>query len=202
MHFRDRNTFPAKLKHSIFTELTMESNPSESLPNDLDILKAADESYAAWNLYNGLQNSIQFADTKINLLFVLAGLILTIVATSGQDFQTESIVFKILFISFLVTMVPFMYFSIRTVAAHTEHKPDVKSTKNYFFGEIISMEASRYINNFKTNPRQFHYDELLLQIHNLSHIAKKKFFNYGKALILLEWLIIELLLLLAAKAIF
>ena len=31
-------------------------------------------------------------------------------------------------------MVPFMYYSIRTVAAHVEHKPDEKSNKNYFFG--------------------------------------------------------------------
>jgi hypothetical protein len=181
----------------------MEGEPNtDPLPKEQDIFKAFDESYAAWNLYTNLQNNIQFADTKINLLFVLAGLILSIVATSGQDFQTESIWFKIMFMAFLVTMVPFMYFSIRTVAAHVEHKPDVKSDKNYFFGEIISMQASSYINNFKNNSRTIHYDELLLQIHNLSHIARKKFYNYGKALTYLGYLIAELLLLLALKAIF
>lgn len=181
----------------------MEGEPNtDTVPKEQDIFKAFDESYAAWNLYNNLQNNIQFADTKINLLFVLAGLILSIVASSASDFKTESIAFKIMFIVFLVTMVPFMYYSIRTVAAHVEHKPDVKSNKNYFFGEIISMEASSYIQNFKLNSRKIHYDELLLQIHNLSHIAKKKFYNYGKALYLLGYLIIELLILLGVKAIF
>lgn len=181
----------------------MEGEPNtDPLPKEQDIFKAFDESYAAWNLYNSLQNSIQFADTKINLLFVLAGLILSIVASSATDFKTESIAFQIMFIAFLVTMVPFMYYSIRTVAAHVEHKPDVKSNKNYFFGEIISMEASNYIQNFKHNSRKIHYDELLLQIHNLSHIAKKKFYNYGKALYLLGYLIVELLILLGVKAIF
>ena len=91
---------------------------------------------------------------------------------------------------------------IRTVAAHTQHKPDVKSSKNYFFGEIISMQASSYIKNFKQNTRHMHYDELLLQIHNLRHIARKKFYNYGRALYVLGYLIIELLILLALKAVF
>lgn len=174
----------------------------EQLPEEQDIFKAGEESFAAWNLYNSLQSNIQFADTKINILFVLAGLILSIIATSADDFKTESVAFKVIFIVFLITMVPFMYYSIRTVAAHTEHKPDVKSSKNYFFGEIISMEASAYINNFKMSPRKVHYDELLLQIHNLSHIAMKKFYNYGKALNVLGYLIVELLILLAIKAIF
>jgi Family of unknown function (DUF5706) len=181
----------------------MESQPGEEqIPKEQDIFKAFDESYAAWNLYTNLQSSIQFADTKINILFVLAGLILSIIATSANDFKTESIAFKIMFLVFLITMVPFMYYSIRTVAAHTEHKPDVKSSKNYFFGEIISMQASAYIKNFKANTRQMHYDELLLQIHNLSHIARKKFYNYGRALNVLGYLIVELLILLALKAIF
>lgn len=177
-------------------------NPYYPLSKEQSILGAKDESFVAWSLYLNLQNSIQFADTKINLLFVLAGLILSIIATSADDFKTESLAFKIMFIVFLISMIPFMYYSIRTVAAHTQHKPDVKSSKNYFFGEIISMSASNYIQNFRQNNRQVHYDELLLQIHNLSHIARKKFYNYGKALNVLGYLIIELLILLALKAIF
>jgi hypothetical protein len=88
------------------------------------------------------------------------------------------------------------------VAAHTKHKPDVKTKKIYFFGDILSMTASQYITSFKEIPRNEHYDELLLQIHNLSHIAKKKFSNYGKALYMLSVMMGLLLLLLVIQAFF
>lgn len=159
-----------------------------------------DESFVPWTLYANIQNSIQFADNKINLLFVIAGIILSIVLGNVEDFKGQHWSFKLVFISILVMIVPFMYYCIRTVAAYTKHKPDVKSNKLYFFGEILSMQASQYIEQFKSQPRKVHYDEVLLQIHNLSHIAKKKFENYAKALYLLCIMICQLLVLLVIKA--
>lgn len=164
------------------------------------IFGAADESFVPWNVYMTLQSSIQFADYKINLLFVIAGIILSIVISNTEDFSQENIYYKICFILFLIVMVPFLYFSILTVAAHTKSKPDVKSKKLYFFGEIASMPTSEYIQVFRASTRKEHYDELLLQIHNLSQIAKAKFKNYGKALYLLSIMIGLLLIMLGTKA--
>lgn len=169
-------------------------------PTDRNILSAYDESFVPWAVYANLQSSIQFADNKVNLLFVIAGIILSIVIDSIGEFASESLVFKIVFVLLLMTMIPFLYYSIRTVAAHIKYKADVKTKKLYFFGDILGMTASQYIKTFKDHSRSEHYDELLLQIHNLSHIAKKKFENYGKALYMLSAMMMLLLVLLVAKA--
>ncbi|MBK6391090.1 MAG: hypothetical protein KA109_12245 [Saprospiraceae bacterium] len=164
------------------------------------ILGSCDESFVPWNVYMTLQSSIQFADYKINLLFVIAGLILSIVIESTDDFKAESLAFKICFVVFMLCMIPFIYYSVKTVAAHVKSKPDVQSKKLYFFGEIASMPTSAYIKLFRESPRAVHYDELLLQIHNLSSITKQKFFYYGKALYLLCVMIGLLLVMLFLKA--
>ncbi|HNR08270.1 MAG TPA: DUF5706 domain-containing protein [Saprospiraceae bacterium] len=169
-------------------------------PEDTNILTAYDESFVPWAIYGNLQSSIQFADNKINLLFVIAGIILSIVLESIGDFSEESLVFKIVFVLLLLIMIPFLYYSIRTVAAHTIHRPDVQTRKLYFFGDILRMPASQFIEHFKSNTRTEHYDELLLQVHNLSHIAKKKFENYSKALYLLSIMMGLLIVLLVSKA--
>lgn len=165
------------------------------------ILGSADESFVPWNVYQTLQSSIQFADYKINLLFVIAGIILSIVIDGSSDFQHESLTYKITFTLFMLIMVPFIYYSIRTVAAHTTSKPDVKTKKLYFFGDIVTMPTSEYIRVFRSTNRTEHYDELLLQIHNLSHIARSKFYNYGRALYLLCILMALMIIMLTSKAI-
>jgi hypothetical protein len=169
---------------------------------DTRILTAYDESFVPWTVYANLQSSIQFADNKINLLFVIAGILFSIIIGEAGEFKNiQNIPYRICFIGFLVSMVFFMYYSIRTVAAHTKHKPDVQSQKVYFFADILTMQASQYINRFKKIPREEHYDELLLQIHNLSHIAKNKFANYTKALYVLCVMIILVMGLLVIKTI-
>lgn len=155
------------------------------LPLADSIMGAADESFVPWNVYMTLQSSIQFADYKINLLFVIAGVILSMVIDSAEHFKDEHLGYKLCFIAFMIATIPFIYYSVLTIAAQVSSKPDVKSRKLYFFGEISSMPTSEYIHRFRSTPRKDHYDELLLQIHNLSHIAKQKFKNYGKALYLL-----------------
>lgn len=72
---------------------------------------------------------------------------------------------------------------------------------NCIFGDILTMQASQYIERFKMEAKREHYDELLLQIHNLSHIAKRKFENYTKALYLLCVLICLLMVLIMLKAV-
>ncbi|MEP7267814.1 MAG: Pycsar system effector family protein [Saprospiraceae bacterium] len=166
-----------------------------------DVLTAYDESFVPWSVYMNLQNSIQFADNKINLLFVIAGIIFSIVIGEADTFKDQNIVYQVVFILFLIAMLPFMYFSIRTVAAHTKHKPDVATRKIYFFGDILTMQASQYIERFKSYPKYEHYDELLLQIHNLSFIAKSKFSNYTRALYVLCVMIVLVMLLLVLKVI-
>lgn len=177
-----------------------ENNPYYPFTKEESILGAADESYSAWNLYLSLQSSIQFADYKINLLFVIAGINLTIVIGSTQNFKTESILYQIFFILFLVVTIPFIYYSVKTIAAQTFSKPDVKSKKLYFFGEISSMPTSVYIKTFRSATRREHYDELLLQIHNLSNITREKFRTYGKALYLLRIMMALLVIILIVKA--
>ncbi len=170
-------------------------------PGDTNVLTAYDESFIPWTVYANLQASIQFADNKINLLFVIAGIVFSIIIGEAEHFKDQNMVFKTIFIMFLMAMVPFMYYSIRTVAAQVKHKPDVASRKIYFFGDILSMKASQFIDRFKSFPRADHYDELLLQIHNLSHITEKKFSNYTKALYVLCVMIIQVMLLLIVKVI-
>jgi hypothetical protein len=174
----------------------------EPLSHAESIFGAADESFVPWNIYMTLQSSIQFADYKINLLFVIAGLILSIVMDGTSDFANESLLFKITFLLFMIVMVPFIYYSVLTVAAHTKSRPDVVSKKIYFFGDISRMATSEYIKTFRALTRQEHYDELLLQIHNLSHIAKSKFYNYGKALYLLCVLMGLMIIMFSAKVFF
>ncbi|MEP7267813.1 MAG: Pycsar system effector family protein [Saprospiraceae bacterium] len=189
-------------EQKISTLIEGDHNPDTYYPYDehLSILGSCDEAFVPWNVYMTLQSSIQFADYKINLLFVIAGLILSIVIDSTNDFSSEPTTYKICFVLFMLVMLPFLYYSILTVAAHTKSKPDVKSRKLYFFGEISSMRTSEYIKLFRYSTRAEHYDELLLQVHNLSQIAKMKFKNYGKALYLLCILMGILLIMLSIKA--
>jgi hypothetical protein len=175
-------------------------SPYYPLAKEDSILGAADESFVAWNLYITLQNSIQFADYKINLLFFIAGLILSMVINSTSDFLAEPLIFQICYIIFLVVTVPFVYYSIKTIAAQTFSKPDVKSKKLYFFIEIASMPTSEYIKRFRSYTRKEHYDELLLQIHNLSKIARGKFQTYSNALYLLCIMMAMLVVMLVIKA--
>jgi hypothetical protein len=183
------------------TGITDQNNPYYPLTRDESILGAADESYSAWNLYLSLQSSIQFADYKINLLFVIAGINLSVVIGSTKDLLSESWVFQVFYYAFLAVTFPFIYYSIKTIAAQTFSKPDVKSKKLYFFGEIASMPTSEYIKLFRSSNRKEHYDELLLQIHNLSNITLQKFKNYGKALYLLRIMMAILIIMLIIKAI-
>ncbi len=169
------------------------------LSREESIMGSADESFVPWNVYMTLQSSIQFADYKINLLFVIAGIILSIVIKDSSDLSHEPLAYKIAFILFMLVMVPFIYYCVRTVAAHVTSKPDVPTKKLYFFGDIASMPTSEYIRKFRTCNRTDHYDELLLQIHNLSHIAKLKFYNYGKALYLLCILMILMVIMIVIQ---
>jgi len=123
----------------------MKSEKPNINPEDKSILTAYDESFVPWAVYSNLQSSIQFADNKINLLFVIAGIILSIVIKSIDDFSQESLAFKIVFVLLMLSMIPFLYYSIRTVAAHTKYKADVRTKKLYFFGDILGMTASQYI---------------------------------------------------------
>lgn len=166
------------------------------------ILGSEDEATAAWNFYLSLQSSIQFADYKINLLFFIAGLILSIAIDSTHDLLAEPLAFQICYIVFLVVTVPFVYYSIKTIAAQTISKPDVKSKKLYFFIEIASLPTSEYIKRFRSYNRKDHYDELLLQIHNLSKIAREKFKNYNYALYLLCIMMAMMVMILLIKAFF
>ncbi len=171
------------------------------LPKEESVLGASDEAFAPWMIYNTLQSSIQFADFKINLLFVIGGIMLSMVISSASNFSNEHLLFKVCFGLFIIFMLPFLYYSVKTIAAHTKGKPDVKSRKLYFFGEIASMPTSEYIKLFRSTNRQEHYDELLLQIHNLSHITKEKFYNYGKALYLLCVLMVIMIVMLTIKTV-
>ena len=92
--------------------------------NDRNILSAYDESYVPWTVYANLQSSIQFADNKINLLFVIAGIILSIEISSIDDFSKESLAYKIVFVLLLLTMIPFLYFSIK----QWRHTPNTNPT--------------------------------------------------------------------------
>lgn len=175
------------------------NNAYYPLSHGESIFGSQDESFVPWNVYLTLQSSIQFADYKINLLFVIAGIILTIVIDDSSDLAHEPLMYKITFILFMLVMIPFIYYCVRTVAAHVTSKPDVPTKKLYFFGDIASMPTSEYIRRFRAYNRAEHYDELLLQIHNLSHIAKLKFYNYGKALYLLCVLMILLVIMLVIQ---
>lgn len=175
------------------------NNAYYPLSHGESIFGSQDESFVPWNVYLTLQSSIQFADYKINLLFVIAGIILTIVIDDSSDLAHEPLMYKITFILFMLVMIPFIYYCVRTVAAHVTSKPDVPTKKLYFFGDIASMPTSEYIRRFRSYNRAEHYDELLLQIHNLSHIAKLKFYNYGKALYLLCVLMILLVIMLVIQ---
>ena len=132
-------------------------------------------------------------------LRVIAGIILSIVIKDSSDLSHEPLAYKIAFVLFMLVMVPFIYYCVRTVAAHVTSKPDVPTKKLYFFGDIASMPTSEYIRKFRTCNRTDHYDELLLQIHNLSHIAKLKFYNYGKALYLLCILMILMVIMIVIQ---
>jgi hypothetical protein len=119
---------------------------------------------------------------------------------STTDFLSEPLVFQICYIVFLLVTLPFVYYCIKTIAAQTFSKPDVKSKKLYFFGEISSMPTSEYIRTFRSATHKEHYDELLLQIHNLSIITREKFRTYGKAIYLLRIMMALLVIILILKA--
>ena len=67
-------------------------------PRDPNILYAYDESFVPWSIYMNLQSSIQFADNKVNLLFVIAGIIFSIVMADADTFKEESLPYKIVFV--------------------------------------------------------------------------------------------------------
>ena len=63
------------------------------------------------------------------------------------------------------------------------------------------MPTSEYIKLFRSTNRQEHYDELLLQIHNLNHITKRSFIIMEKALYLLCVLMVIMIVMLTIKTV-
>ena len=102
-------------------------DPIKPIEHHEHILTAHDESFVPWTMYGNVQSSIRFADNKINLLFVIAGIIFSLVISGVQNFKEGGALYKIVIIASLLSMVIFMYYSVRTVAATMKHLPDVKS---------------------------------------------------------------------------
>lgn len=136
----------------------------------------------AWRLYNSLQEMIRFADYKVYLLYMIAGLILTVVFRDFKDIISQGSVFKFLFGLLIMAALALVYFTMYTVMPRIVRQPNVASKQLIYFNDISQKEAKEYIDSFLTPPTYEITEDVLLQVTVLSKIIQNKFDYLRKAM--------------------
>jgi hypothetical protein len=136
----------------------------------------------AWRLYNSLQEMIRFADYKVYLLYMIAGLVLTVVFRDFKDIISSGMVFKYLFGVLIIAALGLVYFTIHTVMPRIQSHPNVESKQLIYFNDIASKDDDLYISSFLTPPTSEITEDVLLQVTVLSRILKQKFEYLRKAM--------------------
>ncbi|MEP7267133.1 MAG: Pycsar system effector family protein [Saprospiraceae bacterium] len=137
----------------------------------------------AWRLYNSLQEMIRFADYKIYLLYMIAGLILSVVFRDFKETIEINVVFKLLFGALIVSSGLLVYFSMNTVMPRSMQVKNTESNKLIFFNDIAHQTTKEYIENFLTPPTSVITEDVLTQVTVLSRILREKFENLKRAMI-------------------
>lgn len=148
----------------------------------------------AWRLYNSLQEMIRFADYKVYLLYMIAGLILTVVFRDFKDIISHGEIFKWLFGALIIAALGLVYFTIYTVIPRIASQPNVESKQLIYFNDIASKSAKEYIDSFLTPPTYEITEDVLLQVTKLSLILKQKF-EYLRKAMMAFYIIIGIILL-------
>lgn len=136
----------------------------------------------AWKLYSSLQEMIRFADYKVYLLYMIAGVVLSLVFSEFKDLLALGLAFKIL-IALLVASSGFLIlYSMKTMMPRASTKHIMKSQKLIYFLDIASQEDHEFVQHFLELPTSSITEDVLVQIAILSDILKQKFYYLNKAM--------------------
>lgn len=136
----------------------------------------------AWRLYNSLQEMIRFADYKIYLLYMIAGILMSMLFSQFKDLMNLGFIFKILYALVLMASGFLIYFSIKTVMPRASKSRKLDSQRLIYFQDISIQDEREYITRFIDLPTDQITEDLLLQVTVLSDILAMKFDNLKKAM--------------------
>ncbi|MEP7323626.1 MAG: Pycsar system effector family protein [Saprospiraceae bacterium] len=136
----------------------------------------------AWRLYNSQQEMIRFADYKIYLLYMIAGILMSIVFSQYKELMEMGISFKILYVLVLIASTFLIYYSMQTVIPRASKIRKMDSQRLIYFQEISIQDEKEYISRFIDLPTDQITEDLLLQVTVLSDILALKFENLKKAM--------------------
>lgn len=155
----------------------------------------------ALKLYESTQNLIRFADTKINTLSFINGIVASFVLTNFQILFEISMFSKVILILFFLTFIVFVFFVLKIILPRNNTKSETIGTQIVFFGHISNRDSAKdFINQFNNTTSEEFLDDLLQQIYESSKIASVKFLNYKKCLITLQFQIFLFFILLGLKS--
>jgi hypothetical protein len=136
----------------------------------------------AWRLYNSLQEMIRFADYKIYLLYMIAGILMSMLFSQYKDLMSLGFAFKFFYILVLLSSGFLIYFSIKTVMPRASKARKLDSQRLIYFQDISVQDEKEYIMRFIDLPTDQITEDLLLQVTVLSDILALKFDNLKKAM--------------------
>ena len=136
----------------------------------------------AWRLFTSLQEMIQFADYKVYLLYMIAGIVLSIIFSEYKELATLNPLFKACFAMLLVVSGLLIYFSMKTMMPRSHNDHHTQTKKLIYFMDIASQQDKDFVGRFLELPTDQITEDLLNQAAILSDILKQKFMNLKRAM--------------------
>lgn len=147
-----------------------------------------------WNIYKNIQESIKFADQKIQILLVISGLFSAIVFEQLLENFCLSIFQKIFIGVYIIEFILFIVISLIALLARSDRATGSKIARLIYFNHIAERrEANEYYDLVSnTEPLDIQKD-LAYQIYEVSQIAKTKYKFYKIAWVILLFQIVSFL---------
>jgi len=135
-----------------------------------------------WNIFRNIQELIRFADQKIQVLFVISGLLSTIVFRQALDAIYISLFQKIFVCIYLCGFIVFVVMSLIALIARSKKVEDMGIVRHIYFGHVVkNKKPMDYINSVLNLDNSEIEKDLACQIYEISQIAKTKFKYYKYA---------------------
>jgi hypothetical protein len=154
----------------------------------------------AFKLLDNVQNLINFADTKINVLLVISGVTTSFILTNFQELFDLCLISKIFLGLYFIAFLIFLIFSLLTIAPRKDNHTGNSVSKTIYFEHIGSrIEVMDFINDYKKLDEPCFQSDLLYQVFENSKIADNKFKFYKKSLIAIQVQLLFFFILLIIK---
>jgi hypothetical protein len=169
----------------------VESISAAAVANRYDLPQLTLRLDQAWRILNLNQELIRSADQKSYLLIVMSTLLVTYISTNLPRLMGMGMPVKLSLVLFICAAATFYYFALSTLLARNRGKaaPSTQTAQIpnlVFFGDIAQRaQPTEYAACFHRADLHEVLDDVCHQIHQVAHIATRKYRAYRRAWIAL-----------------